>query len=1508
MSFWSRLGNVAKASFQTISPIGQAWALAEDYGNQEDGSFLSKFYAAERQFSQQSLGNIATGLTTPYKYAVSRPLSTALIATDKPIDDPTMYQADTWTRAWEQAEEVSPGQAVVVNAVNWWNDEDRYSFDGAGAADREELFHHTWRGRLASGAIDLSLNLFVDPLVIGGKAAKGLEEGISTVGRADVPQALDASTGAARGADVSRQAAVAGGRLSRLYARTDDLTFEEMINLPEFRDTPDASVLAAMFSDANLIDDRAARWAAKRDIYGVALGNPESVARLRIEQSAMAQRMKRFVTPVENSNGLAAFSFNDLGIRQVEYFNSPDRLSEVIARQREIEAEIGRLDRLTSIQGTTARVGRTLGDKFGHGVRTARMQESLAYSTPGGRPVRVVTGALGAHVPGHVNTVDVDQGVDQLGHILGRSAYLSRESKTKYIREFAAAPDRTGRNQVVHRVENALYSAIGEAEGYTPEEIHALYQSTTGVRKTWSNALRSRLYTAASNNESSVSIIDDDGVVNAFGVPFLRSHFASNLPLTDPKALEALVKADKNTRWLERFARRWHFSGDAATRITDTSVKAADIFDDMASAAMRAWKFSALFRLAYPMRIQVDTQLRLVASLGAMQYMLTARAGAVNSLENRAGILRAIPGGRVMNPEQPAERRRYIQDIGRLDDEIVRASSPARRARLTAEREKLARKRDAVPGRVRRGQTEAKATIFRQDTETYQGIPIRPAINPNDTAVLSRVLGQDGTTAQLMSDMTAVDTASLRASGGFEVVTGGQKNWDASYLRAVNQQFRNSPTAMRIINTPDDDAVAAFVRENPDALDEWNYVRESFDSIEDWVAYTRHQVDHLMTDNIAQILRERPVRPSDVKAEFSDVASRPPVHGEAYSFSRNSPVAEFMKKWAERWYKFASDGPEAVMGRHPLYNARFREHMRNQIDRTDSEFVDERAIAAMRKNADRMARRDVADTLYDLTKRSNASYAFRHFSPFFAAWEDTMLKWGRLFYENPATGVRFAQGWQAPNAAGLVVDDEGNVIKGGKHYDSVTGEEIKDEALTGEGEYVVLPKWASPGTSGGTLRLSKGSFNIVFQGEPWWLPGAGPLAQIPANQIVKSAFPEHADSPIAQAILPFGVTNKSIVDQALPSWITKAREAFNASTARGAGSEQYASVYSMFTAQAWAEYNLDPSKGKPNAKKIANQTRNWFILRAVTAQASPVSVQPQPKLQLYIDKAHQYRNKYGLGKRDAEGNVIEPSWEDKFFEDFPEYFELSMSLSVNNTGITASVKAHDATKKYRRFIAKDPELGWMFVGADNVGDFHQGVYTWQRGTAIGYGQQETFRGKASPAESIAGIRAEKGWIQYNQAMTWVNLQLEQRGLHSLQQKGAEDLSAAKKQYVEQLSLRNSDWADAYNRSDDGKVQRMARVALDAMREDRGLASRPDMQAFLRYLQAREWVRGELASRGAAGESSSLSNPANGDLDSAWRIYTQNLVKSNIGFEQMWNRVLNHDDLSRDLFVVGAEGG
>ena len=247
---------------------------------------------------------------------------------------------------------------------------------------------------------------------------------------------------------------------------------------------------------------------------------------------------------------------------------------------------------------------------------------------------------------------------------------------------------------------------------------------------------------------------------------------------------------------------------------------------------------------------------------------------------------------------------------------------------------------------------------------------------------------------------------------------------------------------------------------------------------------------------------------------------------------------------------------------------------------------------------------------------------------------------------------------------------------------------------------------------------------------------------------------------------------------------------------------------------------------------------------------------------------------------------------------------MSLSLSSNESGIVATDKAYDALKdpKLKRAVAKNVEFGWAYVGADNVygtddgQQFSQSVYNYQLTNSVGEGNPATYRGKQSPDEALAAVDAAKGWVDYQKGRTWLNEQLANRGLASPNSKGAEDLKQAFNTFKDQLSEENHAWREDFDSRDSGKVLRFLTAMTEQQSTNKSFAARTDQQAIADYVKGRAWMQEQLAAR----EKHTLaSNP---DLEEQWDIFTSALVKDNIGFEQVYNRILDADDLKGDLYA------
>jgi hypothetical protein len=92
------------------------------------------------------------------------------------------------------------------------------------------------------------------------------------------------------------------------------------------------------------------------------------------------------------------------------------------------------------------------------------------------------------------------------------------------------------------------------------------------------------------------------------------------------------------------------------------------------------------------------------------------------------------------------------------------------------------------------------------------------------------------------------------------------------------------------------------------------------------------------------------------------------------------------------------------------------------------------------------------------------------------------------------------------------------------------------------------------------------------------------------------------------------------------------------------------------------------------------------------------------------------------------------------------------------------------------------------------------------------------------------------------------------------------------------------------------VQHLVTIAKNKWASDPKFAARSDQVLFKNYLDARNAIHNELQAREVHG----IDNDANRDLAATWTQYTAYLRQSDPAFEQIFNRVLESDDLSREL--------
>ena len=297
-----------------------------------------------------------------------------------------------------------------------------------------------------------------------------------------------------------------------------------------------------------------------------------------------------------------------------------------------------------------------------------------------------------------------------------------------------------------------------------------------------------------------------------------------------------------------------------------------------------------------------------------------------------------------------------------------------------------------------------------------------------------------------------------------------------------------------------------------------------------------------------------------------------------------------------------------------------------------------------------------------------------------------------------------------------------------------------------------------------------------------------------------------------------------------------------------------------------------------------------------------------------MDKSREYKRIYGM-KAD-----------EKFFDDYPDFFSFAASLSANPTSVQSTVQATKNINKYSGLIGDlakiEPKLIGLVVNDPTTYDFSQAAYRYLQGKRISADSPQKFLSAQSPAEAQRKNEAEKGWITYNKFADAIDEELRMRGLSSVQQSGAEDLKILKEAIVTKLSVQKDEngkpivdpktgvlartaWYDDYLDSDGSKTNRVIAGLGKILSDEKFIKDNKNnttWKSVSAYLDVRKAIAAELNTR----EAKSIEAKSNLDL----RLIYDGTVKKlkdddKLGFAYLYDRFLSQD-LVYDKYLTPKE--
>jgi hypothetical protein len=1054
-------------------------------------------------------------------------------------------------------------------------------------------------------------------------------------------------------------------------------------------------------------------------------------------------------------------------------------------------------------------------------------------------PTRAMRWAMEPRARGRIALNEVGLGARQLADVMQRSKVFDATEIRAARSQLLALPEgnlngslESARASHVARIQDEMLTRMAQRAidkhglDLTPEEVIAHAKELKNLTVKHFGDGNSYILRHANEDPSGryVTVPTPDGPVQMFDGAHLRSHLADSAPLLDPSVFEKMLSE------YDGLIKRNLRGG------LSVAANANEMF-------IAAWKTGALLRPGLMTRSMIDTGPRALASLSATEALVATMNGMAHFVHNRTlkGLSKVEFAG--LAPDRAAEKALFLGmkpvEVG--GKKIAFATD--------------ATERGVAHAAMTKGQT-VHGALFHEVDKRLNTMAV-------DRTKWSLRKPESPLWHSAYKEYADMLLASPTAKKLAELATRDAKGFD-------------SPAVLDAILHSDEFKAEYRKLARPQGLEP-----------EQWLQQLVHETSSMFpSKRILNAAKNGGLTKKLIDKEFPR-SERFSIPSPEFSAMEGGRFAKAVKGSINRLYQLFLDKPDMWLARHPvavqITNRRIRAEYA-ALERTHGPgYQLSDAEAAMIKNrAKNEAIGYVRNTFFDTTRYTGAHAALGRVSPFIAAWEDAMISWGRLIYDDPRRLTKLAAAYNAPftlahslNHTDLVLDENGQPLTRGK-----------DSQAT----LVAIPLGAVGAKLGvPTYRMRLDSINSIWQGETWWLPGVGPTVAAPVawalgsgKVIPKDVALDIVDTknPMGKAILKSVFLGgevppsdpASLAQTALPGWAR-----IIATDALGDGKLR-AQLYNYNARFAKAQKNGEvwsPERQAQEWDKAGTTALNAGVVRLAMSAGIGFTGTAAVDGQFYVDQMR-IIDAMPPEMRTVDGVVLDP--QAFFAHEYPDVADLKMGFTKNDTGINATADAAKAETRLSGILkANNPDLGWMIVGADNVaGDFSRTAYNMQKSSGNRYAAPEK--------ETKADAMAATGFQQYNAAAQLVADKLVAQGFDPETVKTTKEYKAARAFIKAQVAAQNpyfdakvNEFSNKFNYYYDQAVR---------LSSSGPLKGRADMQAFQTYDQVRQQV---MATYGIA--SFSGTSPKYGEAKAVMQYAGEQLAAQNIGFSQMWDRFL-----------------
>jgi len=1479
----------ASAPSQSSGDSGHGWSLTNPF--QDIGQIW-------HDVESHTVSPVFHAAHWAYTNLVSRPLSTGILYTAQvPFGGSiSPFNGSQWKTSWDESAHISPGQALVI-AENNSPVEQRLTKPGdlpaaaIGTGHRfidpsdpnqiDAVFRHNNTKNHAnvtfqSGMADALAGWFLDPttkLTKGTKVLKDIKD--VPITRADNADQIAAKLSAPRSQAFNEWAV--GKKISVLAEHP-------LVKGTFGRANPYANKFAALLAGAKTPEEVALLRKIAYDVDPDVTSGLDKLAADQAKEVSVSDKafddlaQKHLDTAVQAAN---MFSPLDISIKwattamsdaEKDAWLGTVSRTKAMAAQAMLDLDPEEIQSLVKLRGSglAATASTNLANRLAElrgSLKYANTHESDAISfirkAYYNLPVRIYQGLVDKP-PGMINHNE-DDGITAARSWLNKSSVLTEEQKVDYVSRYANATP-AQRQHVWRDIENDVYKNVGDSYGIPEDTMKRILTTTRSKGQNYIQMARSKAFGGIKIGDEEHAILpsaDDEVVLHP---QFLAQLERGAIPQANLKDLENALEAMNRTGVLSGVINGGYRRWDTLKTLLDN--------------VYGIWKPMSLMTGHRAFNHVGDDQLRSITRLGALTSIGNLAEGTYNFLKNsysrvsRDAIVQniyhkhqmAVGDARAewegLKARAAREKELRVPKIWRTDPkEIAQAKATYKMLRDLD--------LDFVAEHHRLGEGTFKIAGSNLDYSEMFGGPNADYMrwltssHPTWNATV-------GETAQRLHD-----TGTAIRSGNYGTINPTDVTHTRAYVHYVRNQIMSDPVGRMVVQGRDLTDVGRWLSSTPEGRAHMRALH--IGDPDRHVAEIASEVRTMLpTDEMRDAAAKGRFDAKVIEKAMPNAGVRPAVPGAlGTSLHGGDPITNWLRNSMDKVMHWTGTLPDDALVRHPFVNEMYKHRLTDAVQRfitTRGRDITADELGVLQEGAMRGARKDMQNTLYDVSRFNDAGHTLRFISPFFNAWFNAMSSWSHLFMENPGLLGRTYQAKKALWDSPLAVN-------------TATGQKADVTTPWDQTAFVVhLPKGLAKHLGGlGSIPIDAKTLISPTYIDAIGNPGFGPVVSVPVNQIVKD-HPSLMNDAVVRSMLN-EMVDKNSMAQLLPSGMRDVQTLSQILTGSPDSSQQYAStVWSIYQEQQY-DYLNGQRHAPPNWSDVENQAKYLTVLDLVANRLMPLGFKPAAPHSNLIEEYH--------GMLDKDPKNARQDFYNKYG---PAGMVFTQSLTTNPTGIPATVGADKLINKYSSMVAQYPELGAVIVGPNGNGAYDQMAYDWQVAKGL--------RKSLTPQEAAAQANVNTGWAQYGVVHAAAMAQLQARGLSSLNDPRAKDIKSQLSNFVSlagdpnDKQHYNPDWLHDYSSYNQADYQTRLTNLLIIAQDPKLLANgtRSDIKSLQDYSQKRDEIYARLQQR----SNKSISAARNQDIARDLDQWIADRMHADTKFGPLYERYLSKDDFKEPI--------